>query len=50
MRWAGHVEIQTLHNILGKKTEEKIRLGKSRNRWRIILKWILGKQGVGGVD
>jgi hypothetical protein len=31
------------YKVLAGKTKEKRPLGRLRRRWRIILKWILGK-------
>jgi hypothetical protein len=45
MRWAGHVaRMGGEKRILVGKPEGKRPLGRSRRRWRTILKWILERQ------
>jgi hypothetical protein len=46
MRWAGHVAWERggiLTEVWMRKPEGKRPLGRSRHRWRIIVKWILNK-------
>jgi hypothetical protein len=47
MRWAGHVapmgEGRGVHRVLGGRPEGKRPLGRPRSRWRITLRWTLGK-------
>jgi len=51
VRWAGHVarmgERRGIYRVLVGKPEEKRPLGRSRHRWRIILRWIFRKSDVG---
>jgi hypothetical protein len=51
MRWAGHVaimeEIRKAHKMLVESLKERDNLKDLFIDGRIILKWILGKQGLG---
>jgi hypothetical protein len=51
MRWVGHVarmeEGRGVYRVLVGKPEGKILLGRSRRRYRIILRWIFRKWDVG---
>jgi hypothetical protein len=38
-------EIRNAYKILVREPEGKISLGRPRRRWRIILEWMLRKQG-----
>jgi hypothetical protein len=47
MRWAGHVArmgyVRGVHRLLMEKPVGKRPLGKPRQKWRIILRWIFRK-------
>jgi len=47
MRWVGHVarmgEGRGVYRVLVGKPEGRRPLGRPRNRWRIILRWIFRK-------
>jgi hypothetical protein len=51
MRWTEHVArmraMRNAYKILGEKPKGKRPLERPKRGWRILLKWILGKQGLG---
>jgi len=54
MRWAGIVvrivEMRGVYRVLVGKIEGKRPFGRPRRRWSIILRWMLSKWDVGGMD
>jgi hypothetical protein len=49
MRWTGHVagtgEGRSVYRVLVGRPESKRPLGRPRRRWRVRLRWTLGRQG-----